>query len=372
MSAPPPSRVLMTADTVGGVWTFALDLCRELARRNVEVWLLSMGKLPDTAQQDEAGAIPNLRLVPTSYRLEWMQDCEDDVHRSGHLLLQLARELRPDVVHLNGYCHASLSFDAPVVVTAHSCVSSWWRACKDGEPLPRAWRQYETWVEDGVGGADLLTAPTAAFLAEFERLHGRAINSRVIHNGRSAGPFAAPRKENVVFAAGRLWDEAKNVAMLADIAAEIDAPILVAGDHESPDGCAADLGKLKFLGRLTMAEMFSQLSKAAVFASPARYEPFGLTVLEAALSSCALVLSDIPTLRELWEGAALFVHPDDGEGWKNALSGLLREPARAAQLGRQAREHACLYSASRMADEYLEAYGAALAGRMRAPIGAAA
>ncbi len=31
---------------------------------------------------------------------------------------------------------------------------------------------------------------------------------------------------------------------------------------------------------------------------PARYEPFGLSVLEAALSGCALVLGDIPSLRE--------------------------------------------------------------------------
>ena len=39
----------------------------------------------------------------------------------------------------------------------------------------------------------------------------------------------------------------------------------------------------------------------------ALYEPFGLAVLEAAQAGCALVLSDIPTFRELWDGAALFV-----------------------------------------------------------------
>ena len=34
----------------------------------------------------------------------------------------------------------------------------------------------------------------------------------------------------------------------------------------------------------------SQLSAASVYVLPAKYEPFGLSVLEAALSGCALVL----------------------------------------------------------------------------------
>ena len=36
-------RVLMTADTVGGVWTYALDLARKLAGRGCEVTLATMG-----------------------------------------------------------------------------------------------------------------------------------------------------------------------------------------------------------------------------------------------------------------------------------------------------------------------------------------
>ena len=51
------------------------------------------------------------------------------------------------------------------------------------------------------------------------------------------------------------------------------------------------------------------MARTAVFVSPALYEPFGLAVLEAAQAGCALVLSDIPTFRELWDGVALFVAP---------------------------------------------------------------
>src|SRR4051812_2373623 len=145
MSPPSARKVLMTADTIGGVWTFAMELCAGLAKHGVEVTLLAMGRMPDEAQRVEAEAQPNLRLVSTAHRLEWMNDCEGDVVDSGHLLLQLARECRPDVVHVNGYYHASLPLDAPVILTAHSCVASWWRTCKR-EVIPLEWWRYVNWV----------------------------------------------------------------------------------------------------------------------------------------------------------------------------------------------------------------------------------
>ena len=61
------------------------------------------------------------------------------------------------------------------------------------------------------------------------------------------------------------------------------------------------------------------LAARPVFVSAALYEPFGLAVLEAAQAGCALVLSDIPTFRELWDGAALFVAADDAAGFAAAL-----------------------------------------------------
>ena len=79
------------------------------------------------------------------------------------------------------------------------------------------------------------------------------------------------------------------------------------------------------------------------------YEPFGLAVLEAAQAGCALVLSDIPTFRELWDGAAMFVPP----GRRRRLAAPL-EPSCAPdrplpRSGQAARERAGRYSLARMA-----------------------
>src|SRR5690606_3875973 len=117
--------------------------------------------------------------------------------------------------------------------------------------------------------------------------------------------------EPFVLTAGRLWDRAKNVAALDAVAPSLPWPVLVAGDDSGPDG-QAEIGRnLRPLGLLAPAELAQWMGRAAVFALPARYEPFGLAVLEAALSGCALVLGDIPTFRELWDDTALFVPPDD-------------------------------------------------------------
>jgi glycosyltransferase involved in cell wall biosynthesis len=79
-------------------------------------------------------------------------------------------------------------------------------------------------------------------------------------------------------------------------------------------------------------------------------------VLEAALSGCALVLGDVPALRELWEGAALFVEPGSSDDLERALNLLMNEPKGLRGLGQRARARALLLSPERRAASFLEAY----------------
>src|SRR3546814_5000298 len=89
----------------------------------------------------------------------------------------------------------------------------------------------------------------------------------------------------VILSAGRLWDAAKNVRTLNKVAPRLPWPIAVAGDPRGPDGLICDGAEnLQYLGTLNDSDMAGWLGRATVFALPARYEPFGLAVLEAALS----------------------------------------------------------------------------------------
>ncbi|HVX40874.1 MAG TPA: glycosyltransferase family 4 protein [Gemmatimonadaceae bacterium] len=348
-------RVLMTADTVGGVWTYATELARALAERNVDVVLATMGAPLSAAQRAQAAAVPGLLVEQSTYRLEWMEDPWADVDRAGAWLLELERAHRPDLVHVNGYAHGSLDWSAPALVVGHSCVRSWHEAVRRA-PAGGEWSEYTRRVADGLRAADAVVAPSRYMRDALLRHYGALRDVRVIYNARRADEFAPAAKEEIIVAAGRVWDEAKNLAVLDVIARDVAWPIHIAGAATSPDGQTYASQSAHLLGVLAPDALAAWLGRAAVFAHPARYEPFGLSGLEAALAGCALVLGDIPSLRELWDGAAVFVDPDDAHGIATAIDGLCRAPARRVSLAARARARARRFTPARMADAYLQVY----------------
>lgn len=365
MTSCEPRRVLMTADTVGGVWIYALELASALARHGVEIILATMGELLRPEQRAAAGQLANVQVFESCYRLEWMANPWDDVAAAGEWLRDLEHALQPDLVHLNGYVHAALPWRSPVVVVAHSCVLSWWRAVR-GEDAPPDWDRYRGRVREGLSSADLVVAPTQAMLDAVLQHYRPRVPTRVIANGREpAASQEAATKEPFIFAAGRFWDQAKNLASLAACSAAMPWPVYIAGDTRHPDGGepAARGPNMHFLGKLTPSGVAWWLARASIYALPARYEPFGLSALEAALAGCALVLGDIPSLREVWDDAALFVPPDEPDALERALRCLIDDDTRRAHLGQRARERALGYTPARMARAYLDAYHELIAAR---------
>src|SRR5690606_16794858 len=195
-------------------------------------------------------------------------------------------------------------------------------------------------------GADLVVAPTAAMLAALESEYGPILHTSVIPNGRDrVCRSAAAAKQPYVFTAGRLWDEAKNISALDAAAPLISWPAYAAGDVAAPDGGAIQFSALECLGRLSPELMEYWLEAASIYVHPARYEPFGLVPLEAAECGCALVLGDIPSLREIWADAACFVSPDDPAEFAAAVNRLIDEPQLRNSYAEQARSRAASFTA---------------------------
>jgi len=312
-------KVLMTADRVGGVWTYANDL------------------------KDGLGADVDLAVMGpgTPFALEWEDDPWDDVDRAGAWLLELEEELQPDLIHLNGFVHGSLPWRAPVVVVAHSDVVSWWHAVHDEEPPPR-YDAYRSAVEAGLRAADAVVAPTGAVLDDLRRHYRFSGAGIVVPNGSSFTPASAD-KEPFVLALGRFWDEAKNLGALERARSASRWPILAVGPG-SPRGA---------VGRTQVREL---LARASVFAAPARYEPFGLGILEAARSRCALVLGDTQSLREVWGDAALFAPPDDDAAIAAALRLITHDAELREELAERAHRRSTRYTVERMAAGYTAVY----------------
>jgi glycogen synthase len=349
------SRVLMTADAVGGVWSYAVQLAAWLSTsRGVRTMLAVMGPSPSAAQLEEAGSVPNLTVRSRPYMLEWMPEAWMDVDAAGEWLLSLSRTFNPDIVHLNGYCHADLAWSAPTLVVAHSCVCSWWDAVEGGPP-PGEWSDYIDRVRSGLQSASAVVAPSAAMARALESFYGRP-GARMIGNGRSQDAWRPADKEEIVFAAGRAWDRGKNLAILDCVAATLPWPVYLAGDTTGPGSPPAGLSHIRSLGQISSGEVAHWMGRAAIYAFPARYEPFGLSVLEAALSGCALVLGDIPSLRENWYGVARFVVPDDAEQLGTVVRELIDRPRVREAMGRAARARAELFTPERQVDAYYSLY----------------
>ena len=376
-------HVLMTTDTVGGVWTYALDLGRELVRAGVRVTLAVIGPAPGAeacAQAEAAG----LQVRDLGGELDWTADSEAQVAASAARLVALATELRPHLLHLNSPALAAFgAFPVPVLAACHSCVATWWSAVKGDAPTPPdlAWRARLT--ARGYAAADALLAPSRAFAAATQAAYTLPSMPHVVLNGSSDLPSHVPPVESGspplrsggggatrmrrdgggvaavtawVFTAGRLWDEGKDVATLDRAVGRAALHTVAAGPLSGPGAQTVELTHVACPGRLSAAELGAHLAGLPIFVSASLYEPFGLAVLEAAQAGCPLVLSDIATFRELWDEVAVFFPPGDDLALAAQLRALAAAPNRHTALGDAARHRAARYTAVAMADATLQLY----------------
>jgi hypothetical protein len=148
-------------------------------------------------------------------------------------------------------------------------------------------------------------------------LSGPVIDVSVIRTARPPAPVMSVVKVPMVFAVARAPDAATYVASLVRAARHLPWPVFIAGPEIACDPAARAVGdasdalsavdreSVHCTGALSTREIAPMYAAAAICALPARDEPSGLSVREAAQVGCALVLGDLPSLRELWQGAAV-------------------------------------------------------------------
>lgn len=354
------TRLLVTTDVVGGVWDFSTTLGRALLPLGYDVTLLCVGE-PSPAQRETASQA-HLEVVSAPLRLEWMAGGLEDLESTQRFVADTARQVRADIVHANEFGSLSAEVALPTVLTVHSDVLTWRAWTLGDDTVPHEWRPYADVVKRALRNADSVVA-VSAFLAEAVRTaYGAERSIGVIHNGWDAGrsqPISATRSGTLL--AGRIWDAAKNIPLAAEAARGWDAgPILVAGAQAHPDGGQASLPpELTPLGYVSRDELDAHLATAAVYLSPARYDPFGLLPLQAALHGCALLLSDLPSYREVWGDAAAYFPSDDPVALRDAWQRLLGSAELRAQLARRACARAHCFTAAQMAQRYAELYARA-------------
>jgi glycogen synthase len=350
-------HVLMTADTVGGVWTYTQDLVGELVRNGVQVTLVSFGGLPSSEQTEWLRDLPEVDYRPTSLRLEWMREAAGDVEIARQYLTEVVRQVRPDLLHCNQFSFGSIQAEIPRVVVAHSDVVSWWISVHGNQPPENEWAWYRREVQNGLQGADLVIAPSGWMMSALTANYQFDGETRVIYNGRNVALFkSCDTRDNFVLSVGRLWDKGKQLRLLLDENQSV--PVYIAGASTEPGTATiAPNGDPRLIGMLAPTQLIDLYSRASIYVATSRYEPFGLAPVEAALSGCALILNDLPIFRELWDDDALYFECNDSHSLARVVTQLSQsDGARQGLANRAQRRARERFSATRMADEYCKVY----------------
>jgi glycosyltransferase involved in cell wall biosynthesis len=215
-----------------------------------------------------------------------------------------------------------------------------------------------------------ISAGLAQYLAGTEGFAERAFE--IVHYGIAVGPEPPPSDGNPrLLCVGRLVPVKGHDTLLrafAEARAAVPALTLdIAGDGPLRAGLeqlAAELGldgAVRFLGRVD--NVASEMERSFAVVVPSRGEGFGMVALEAAERGRPVIASAVGGLPEIVEDGVTgsLVPSDDVASLAAAIVGLVRDPERAAAMGRAARERAIAeFSLARCADRTAELYRAAL------------
>jgi glycogen(starch) synthase len=340
-------HVLVTTDTISGVWSYTRELVSGLVSRGLRVTLVSFGEVPLPEQTSWMDSLHGLDYRPTAFRLEWMHEGEQDYAESAAYLTSIVDDIQPDVLHLNQFCYGDLAVDVPRIV-----------------------------VGRGLSAANMVVAPSAFMLDALRVSYAPAAREKVIYNGRNPiffNPYVS--KEDSVLSVGRLLDAGKQVHLLTQHEHPLSVCI-VGSDYpvnapripiRADVKVSTDQLCVSLKGPQTEAQLRNLYSRAAVYAATARYEPFGMEPLEAALSRCAIIANDIPSFREIWGDDAIYFGTNDATSLAKAIRELGEDREKCRAYGNRAYQRARdRYNHKRMIDEYLHLYRSLAAGRWAA------
>jgi glycosyltransferase involved in cell wall biosynthesis len=352
---------------IGGSERHVLELLPTLRARGIDARFLGLDDTraaPKPFYEALAG-----RGVPFE-RLPCPRDIDPGLARR---VSALARRLRPDLVHTHlvhadvyGAVAASRS-GARLVSTKHNDDPFRSGVARFGERLLT--RKAERVI--------CITEALARFNRDVVGLSPEKL--RVVHYGLDAPPQAwgapggpeLPPESRVLLAVTRLTRQ-KGVDVAIEALVQVrerhpDVHLVVLGEGPLHDGLVALTrargvwDAVSFPGRV--GDVAWWLSRSTVVVHPARWEGFGLSLLEAMLSWRPVVASAVSSIPEIVVDGetGVLVPADDSPALAAALSELLADPARAERMGAAGRTRALAqFSVAKMADRTIDVYREAL------------
>ena len=324
----------------GGIGRYVRSLVRVLPDAGVDVHAFAAG--PKPAGVD--GPYTDLGWPRGPLRYE-----------AWHRLRRPAVRVPGDVVHATSLA-VPPSGGRPLVVTVHDLVFL---------------RQPEHLTPRGVAfhrrGLDLsrdatVVVPTAYGRDDLAREGFDPARIVVAHHGVDPSPPPSPLPERPPYLlfVGTL-EPRKGVADLLDAHASLrmrhpDLELLLVGPAGWGEPLDLDRPGVVVVGNLGDADLDVAYRGAVALAHPARYEGFGLTVVEAMARGCPVVCTDAACLPEVAGGAATLVPVGDVAALADALEEVLGDGARRAAMAAAGRDRAAHFTWAASAEAHRQAY----------------
>jgi phosphatidylinositol alpha 1,6-mannosyltransferase len=336
-------------------------------RHNLPFLCVRAGDRRQAVEQD--GNVQTLELPrgALSFALEKDLRFDPAFLRHAPVVDETVERFRPDLIHITGPSELGIlgarlakNFNLPLAASWHTNVHEYAARRSDRflRLLPRpeaaaAGQTIENITLETIAGfyrqAQVLFAPNPELCAQLERLTDRPC--RVMPRGVDAELFNPARRnrrledrDQVLGFVGRLSVE-KNVALLARVQEELERlghrsfRFLIVGHGKQEAWLRDRLPRAEFTGVLHGEELAAAYANMDLFVFPSHTDTFGNVVLEAMASGVpAVVTPDGGPKTIVRDGETGRVVPDDE--FAPAVSGILRDPVKHAQMREAARAYA--------------------------------
>lgn len=330
----------------GGVQDQVLRLQRWMQQAGHDVKLIGPGHNPDldfvsvgstTVIPANGAATPIALSATASRRVVEELESVDVAHIHEPLMPRVSLSaMRRATVPMVGTFHADVSKAAGLVYRL-------------GRPLTSKW----------FARLRVITAvsPVAA------RVLADTAGVRIIPNGIDVDQYGGAEKRTGTVAFLGRDDQRKGLRFLLEAWPQIRAEhpraeLTVIGADDPGHGP----GGIRYTGRVSEAEKQRLLSEAAVFCAPnLSGESFGIVVVEAMASGCAVVASGLPAFVHVAGDTARYVPPADPASIAQEINSLLKDDEMAAALGAAAEARSLQFGRDQVAAAYGSAYEDAFA-----------
>lgn len=219
---------------------------------------------------------------------------------------------------------------------------------------------------------DALVAVSGA-VADDIRRHDRVNPGkiRVIHNGVELSLFEQVRDKTECRKRFGLPEEAVIIGTVGRLSKEKNQEVMIDAIRRLPDCVRGfivgdgprmkelrEMGrdKILFPGQIALDLIPLALQAMDIFCLPSRWEGFGIACIEAMASGLPVVVSDIPSLREVVGDGGLYFRPDDAGQLADILKTLTDDSVMRAEYGKRVRERARLFSLDNTVRAYEELF----------------